>query len=110
MTIELEKHGVVFLNSFPPKSVLSNTYIPRTIMTGKSLDWKKICKLHFGDYTWVHKDSNVTNTLEERTQGAIFLGPTVNLQGTYNFCLLRSGKKITCGKFTEVPTPIIFIK
>ena len=40
-------------------------------MTGKSLDWEKICKLHFGAYTQVHKDRNVTNPLEERTQGEI---------------------------------------
>ena len=69
-------------------------------MTGKYLDWKKSCKLHFGAYAQVHEDRNVTNTLEERAQGAICLGPTGNQQGTYNFFSLRSGKKITRGKFT----------
>ena len=48
-------------------------------MIGKALDWNKICKLHFGDYAQVHKDINVTNTLEERTKGAICLGTTGNL-------------------------------
>ena len=86
------------------------TYSPRTIITGKALDWKQICKLHFGAYAQVHKDRNVTNTLEERTQGAICLGLTGNLQGTYNLLLLRSDKKITRGKFTEVPIPTIFMK
>ena len=74
MTIELAKHVVVFLNAFPPKSGLSKTYIPRTIMIGKALDWKKICKLHFRAYAQVHEERKVTNTLEERTQGEIFLG------------------------------------
>ena len=74
------------------------------------LDWKKSCELHFGAYTQVHEDRNVTNMLEERTQGAIFLGPTVNLQGNYIFFLLRSGKKITHVKFTEVTTPTIVMK
>ena len=50
MTIELTKHVVVLLNAFLPKSGLSKTYSPRTIMTGKALDWKKSCKLHFGAY------------------------------------------------------------
>ena len=95
MPIELAKHVVMFLNDFSPKSGLSKTYSPRTIMTGKSIDWKKSCKLHFGAYAQVYEDRNVTNTLEERTQGAICLGPTGNIQGTYNFFLLRSGKKIT---------------
>ena len=35
MTIELAKHIVMFLNAFPPKSGLSKTYSPHTIMTGK---------------------------------------------------------------------------
>ena len=81
----------MFLNAFPPKSVLSNIYSPCTIITGKSLDWKKICKLHFGAYAQVHEDRNVTNALEERTQVAICLGPTGNLQGTYNSFSPRSG-------------------
>ena len=42
MTIELSKHVVVFLSAFPPNSELSKTYSPRTIMTGKALDWKKV--------------------------------------------------------------------
>ena len=79
-------------------------------MTGKNLDWRKICKLHLGAYAQVHKDRNLTNTLEERTRGSVCLGPTVNLQGTYNLFLQRSGKKITHGKFTEVPTPTIIMK
>ena len=69
MTIELSKHVVMFLNAFPPKSGLSKTYSLRTIMTVKSLDWKKSCKLHFGAYAQVHEDRNVTNTLEDLTQG-----------------------------------------
>ena len=110
MTIELAKHVVMFLNAFPPKSGLSKTYSPRTIMTGKTLDWKKSCKLHFGAYAQVHEDINVTNMLEERTQGAILLGPTGNLQVTYNFFSLRSVNNITRRQFTEVPTPTIVMK
>ena len=79
-------------------------------MTVKALYWKQSCKIHFGEYVQVHEDRNVTNTLEESTQGEICLGTTHNLQGTYNFFLLRSGGEITSGKFTEVPTPTIVMK
>ena len=48
MIIELAKQVVMFLNALPPKRGLSKTHSPRTIMTVKALDWKKICKLHFG--------------------------------------------------------------
>ena len=51
MKIELAKHVVMFLNAFPPKSGMSKTYSPRTIMTVKSLYWKKMYKLHFWTYT-----------------------------------------------------------
>ena len=64
ITIELAKHDVMFLESFPPNSGMSKTYIPRTIITNKALDWNKIFKLHFGAYAEVHKYRNVTNTLE----------------------------------------------
>ena len=105
MDVELAKHVVIFLNAFPSNSVLSKTYTPHTIMTGKALDWKKSCKLHFGAYAQVHEDRNVTNTLEDRTQGAICLGPTGNLQGTYNCFSPRSGKKIPAENSQRYPPP-----
>ena len=108
--IEFAKHVVVFLNSLPPNSRMSKTYIPRTIMTSKDLDLKKICKLHFRAYAQVHQDRNVTNTLEERTQGTICLGPTGSIQSICNFFLLRSREKITREQFIEVPTPTIAMK
>ena len=95
MTSELAKQVVMFLNAFPAKSRISKTYSPQKIMTGKYLDWKKSCKFHFREYAQVHGDRHTKNTLEERTQGEILLGPTGNLQGTYNFFSLRTGKKIT---------------
>ena len=110
MTIELAKHVVMFLNASPPKSGMSNTYRPRIIMTRKVLDLKMSSNLHFGAYVQVHEDRNVTNTLEEKTQGGICLGPKCNLQGNYNFFSLRSGKKINRRQFTEMPTPTIVMK
>ena len=79
-------------------------------MTGKTIDWKKSCKLHFGAYAQVHEDRNVTNMIEERTQEAIRLGPTGNLQVTYIFFSLQYEKNITRRQFTEVPTPTIITK
>ena len=77
----------------PPKSGLSMKYSPCTIMTGKVIDLNKRRKLHFGAYTQVHEDRNITNTPEERTQSEIRLGPTGNLQSTYKFFLLCTEKK-----------------
>ena len=41
----------------------------------------------------------------DRNQGTICLGPTGNLQGSYAFLLLRTGRKITRNQYTELPTP-----
>ena len=110
MAIDRTKHVVIILNTFPPKIGISTIYSPQTIMTGKTLDWNKMCKLPFGVYAQVYEDRNISNTMRERTQGETCLGPTSNVQGTYNFILLRAGKKITCGKFAEVSSPTILMK
>ena len=75
----MAKNVVVFINDFPPKSGLSTTYIPHTIMAGKALYWKKIFKLHLGTYAQEHEDRNFPNTLEEMIPGEICLGPIGNL-------------------------------
>ena len=69
----------MIINAFPPKSVLSCTYSPCTIMTGKQLDFKKHSRCPCGAYVQVHNDRNVTDQMVGRNQGAIFLGPTKNL-------------------------------
>jgi hypothetical protein len=83
MIIELIHFVVLCLNAFPPSS--GNTYIPRTIMTGTTLDYNKHCRLPFGAYVETHEDNEATNTMVELTRGAICLGPTANFQGSYIF-------------------------
>ncbi len=48
-------------------------------------------------------DSDIMNTMEPRMRWAICLGPTGNLQGSYKFLSLTTGKWITRLKFTEMP-------
>ena len=83
MEIELSKHVLMLLNSFSPKIGLSRTHSPRINMTGKTLDWKNMCKQPFVAYAQMHEERKITNTLRERTQGAICLGTTGNAQRTY---------------------------
>jgi hypothetical protein len=51
----------------------------------------------------MHIDPDLPNTLEPRTNWAICMGPTGNLQGSYKFLLLATGKKVTRRRFTEMP-------
>ena len=56
MKMQLAKHAVMILNASPLNSRQPKTYSPLTIMTGKALDWKKICKLYLGAFVQVHED------------------------------------------------------
>ena len=95
MIIKLGKYVIMVIKSFQPKSIISCTYIPRTIITGKQLDFKK----------QAHDNRNFTNHMIDRTQGDIYLGPTGNLQELYALLLLRTGRKINRSHFTELPRP-----
>ncbi len=50
----------------------------------------------------MHTEPDITNTMEPRTKWGICMGPTVNLQGSYKFMSLTTGKKIALCKFTEM--------
>jgi hypothetical protein len=55
--------------------------LPREVFLGRKLDYNKDIKLSFGDYAQVHQDDVITNTMAERTVGALALGPMGNIQG-----------------------------
>ena len=76
----------------------------------KKTDFKKSCRTPFDAYSQVYNIRNITNTMKERTKGAICLIPTGKLQGRYHFLSLRTRRKITHGKFTEVPTTSVVVK
>jgi hypothetical protein len=67
MVIELIGFVTLWLNTFPPKSGVSDTLSLRTIMTGLSLSFKQHCKVNFGAYIETHEENKPTNTLKERT-------------------------------------------
>jgi hypothetical protein len=110
MIIKMLANVVLWINAFPPSSGVSALYSPRTIMTGTALDFNKHCQIPFGAYAEVHEDRNITNTMDERAQPAICLGPTANFQGSYKFLSLRTGKHITRKNFKELPMPASIIK
>ncbi len=50
------------------------------------------------------------NTLAPRAKWAICMGPKGNLQGSYKFLSLVTGKKVTQRKFTKMPVTEAVIK
>ena len=72
MVIELDKYVVFWVNVFPPKSGISKTYSPRTIMTGTTLDYKKHFRLEFGAYADTHDDKE-KQTLRWNTREGLYV-------------------------------------
>ena len=96
---------VLWINAFPPKGGVSEYIIPCTLLTGVRFDYNCHCKLAFGAYTQVHEENLKTNSQQARTLGAICIGTSVNLQGSYKFMNIRTGKRLTRRKWTELPKP-----
>jgi hypothetical protein len=105
MLIELIYHTVLWLNAFPAKSGVSEMLSPRKIVYRHKLDFAKHCKSLFGTYCEVHDDPTCTNTMATCSTPAIVLGPSGNLQGTYKFLSLATGKKVKRRAFTLYPMP-----
>ncbi len=110
MLIDLFYHILLWLNAFPTKSGVSETLSPREIVMRHKLDFAKHCRALFGSYCKTHDEPVPMNTMVTRSTPAIVLGPTGNLQGTYKFFRLETGKKIKRHKFTACPMPDLVIK
>jgi hypothetical protein len=88
-------YAVKLMNYFPAKGGVSEIYGPKTIMSGKIIDFKKF-SLPFGTYCQVHEEKLPQNSLADRTLGAISLGPSRNAQGGHKFFTLNMSWVITC--------------
>jgi hypothetical protein len=105
MLINLIYSSILWINAFPPKGGVSTHLSPRNIMTGIQFNYNKHCQLPFGSYVQAHQEPNPTNTQAARTVGAICLGPTGNIQGSYKFLNLRIGRRITHRCWTALSMP-----
>ncbi len=108
--IELIYHVVLWLNAFLANSGVSETLSPRKIVYRHILNFAKHCKSPSFVYCEVHDDPAPTNTMVTRSTPAIVCGPTGNLQGTYKFLSLATGKKVKRCAFTPYPVPDLVIK
>jgi hypothetical protein len=106
MLVHLLHFVVMWLNNFPVTNGISSTYSPREIILRHRLDYKHHCRAPFGAYCEAHEETNMTT----RGCPSICLGPTGNIQGTYNFLSLISGLLIKRRHFDELPIPNAVIK
>jgi hypothetical protein len=103
MIVEMVFLSVFWLNAFPNKHGMSQTIRPRTIVTGRHIDYKIHCKIEYGQYVQTHEKHD--NSMDTRTVGALALRPTDNAQGGYYFNSLVSGKRLHMTHWTALPMP-----
>ncbi len=53
----------------------------------------------------MNTNPDITNAIELRPQLGVCLRPTGNMQESYKFMLLTTGKNIVWRKFTKMPVP-----
>ena len=101
--IEMIYHMVLWLKSFPTKTGVLTTLSLRETVYRHKLNFSKHCKAQFRTYCEAHNEPVLTNTMVTWSTPLIVLGPTGNLQGTYKFLSLTTGKKIKQQKMTAHP-------
>ena len=94
-------HLVMFvakaLNIFPVKGGIPG-WSPKQIMTGEVVHYKYYC-VPFGSYCQISKEDTPRNSMLARTEGAIALGPSGNVQGGIKFYTLATGKVVVRRQF-----------
>ena len=85
MKMEFIYFVTLWLNAFPVKNGVSETFSPREILLRWRMDAKKHYRVFPGSYCEVHAEPNRSNTTVSRTHEGIALGPTGNLQGSMKF-------------------------
>jgi hypothetical protein len=103
MVIHFLHFVVMWLNNFPVSHRISNRFSPRELILCYKLDYKHHCHAPFGAYCETHDDNSpTTNSMKTCGNPSICLGPTSNLQGTYNFLSLSSGLVIKRQKIDKL--------
>ena len=103
MIIEMVYNVIFWLNAFPHRDGVSDTISPRTLMTGKHIDFNKHCSLEFGEYVQAHEEHD--NSMATRATGAIALRPSGNDQGGYYFYSLSTGHRLHRSAWTPLNMP-----
>ena len=77
--------------------------IPWKIVLGTVVEYKKVFRIHQGEYVQVHQEDEHRNKIHiYRTVRAIVLGPQYSLQGGYFFESVLTGKLLLRSHWTPV--------
>ena len=90
-----------------PSSTNLDDFSPREVFLHRGVNYKRDIRVGFGDYVQVQVplDDHEKNKMIARTEGAIALWPTGNLQGSVKFLLLGSMRVVTRDQWVPLPMP-----
>ena len=108
--IKLVYLNSIWLNTFPAKIVISKVYSPRDIVYENKLEFKIHCRMELGDYAKVNDDPSPTNSMKSRARIVLGLEPQVNIQCSYKFLGMTTGKKLKKRAWKPMPMPDTIIK
>ena len=74
-------------------------------MSGEILEYKEQLNLQIVEYCQVYEEDAPHNIHNPRTKGAILLGPSGNLQISFKFMALNTGKKIVSCSWDVIMMP-----
>eukprot|EP00804_Cyclotella_cryptica_P004279 CCRYP_013487-RA/>CCRYP_013487-RA protein AED:0.88 eAED:0.25 QI:0/0/0/0.5/1/1/2/0/282 len=103
MVIHLIKFVVMWINALPHRNGVLSVISPRELVLGIKMDFKKHCRIRFGAYVEASADEVVTNTLRDRTECCIPLGPTGNIQGSISCLNLDTNQVVSSRTVTALP-------
>ena len=105
LVIELVYCQTYWYNFTIPSDYISDRLGPGTIVLGRTYDYNNILGpgTLFGEYVQTHEDTD--NTMRERTVGAITLRPSGNIQGSFYYYSLTTGRRLHRRKCTALPMP-----
>ena len=109
VVINIVYHEVMWANAFPNKKGVSETFSPQALILRNNLDVTLHAKYDFCQYGKVADEPEPSNTMVERTQGALYVRSTGNIQGSMKFFLLKSARVVRRRQFTplDMPTKVI---
>jgi hypothetical protein len=109
MTLHIVLNVVKLLDFFPTKVKISETLSPKTIILGETLNYKKHLSLQIGQYCQVCEEENPRKSQLARKKGAIYFGPSGNMQGGLKFMALNTGNNIVHRSWDVIPMPDVVI-
>jgi hypothetical protein len=101
---------VMRLNMLPNKSRTDGVLSPIELFKGRKVDYKRDVRIGFGEYVQAINPNIVPrNSMAPRTDGAIALMPTGNMQGSVKFYSLSTNRIITRDHWIVLPVPQLVI-